>query len=199
MTQGQVYLVGVLEGCYKIGRSSDAGRRLFGFAPKLPVTLTIHHRINTDNDYWLERLLHAAFSHREALGEWFRLTEDDVEKIKSLVFVTSSGEIPAWLSEMASMNKKSEACRVWRSVINSGQAKTPRLTEEQRRVLVIEVLRLFPEWVTISELEKGIKDAGVKVRRDFVLQVLRETCERKGEGVKGKPCYFRLRADQPQN
>lgn len=93
MPQSEVYLVGVLEGCYKIGRSEDAERRLLQFAPRLPVTLTVHHRVTTDDASWLEDVLHTAFRHRRTLGEWFRLTGQDVALFRSLVAVRQGDQL----------------------------------------------------------------------------------------------------------
>lgn len=100
MAQGEVYLVGVLEGCYKIGRSGDSERRILDYAPKLPVTLTIIHRITTNDAVWLESVLHGAFLHRRSVGEWFRLSSSDVEWITSLVSVARTDTLPEWLTTL---------------------------------------------------------------------------------------------------
>lgn len=104
MPAGQLYLVGVLEGCYKIGRSGDSEKRLLSYSPKLPVTLTIHHRISTDNAEWLEGVLHRAFRHRRALGEWFRLTESDVELLKSVIALRCGESVPSALATLLELN-----------------------------------------------------------------------------------------------
>ena len=96
----EVYLVGVLEGCYKIGRSGDSERRLLSYSPKLPVTLSIHHRISTDDAVWLESLMHAAFAHRRGCGEWFRLTVDDVRLISGLIAIRQGDVLPEWLDTL---------------------------------------------------------------------------------------------------
>lgn len=100
MSTGEVYLVGVLEGCYKIGRSNDSEKRLLSYSPKLPVTLTIHHRISTDNSVWLESILHAAFAHRRCGGEWFRLTGDDVRLVCAIVALRQNDMLPGWLGDL---------------------------------------------------------------------------------------------------
>lgn len=100
MPQGEVYLVGVLEGCYKIGRSCDSGRRVLDYVPKLPVSVTILHRITTGDTVWLEGLLHVAFTHRRTMGEWFRLSPEDVVLISSLVSASSVGDLPDGLVDL---------------------------------------------------------------------------------------------------
>ena len=97
---GEVYLVGVLEGCYKIGRSGNSDKRLLSYSPKLPVTLTIHHRITTDDAVWLENLLHAAFIHRRSGGEWFRLTADDIAHLKGIVAIHRDTRLPQWVDDL---------------------------------------------------------------------------------------------------
>jgi hypothetical protein len=102
--EGEIYLVGVLEGCYKIGRSSDAARRLLHFSPKLPVTLTILHRVSTDDSPWLESIFHTAFKHRRTLGEWFRLSPQDIALFQSLVAIRRADRLPNELLELWQKN-----------------------------------------------------------------------------------------------
>lgn len=112
MAEGQVYLVGVLEGCYKIGRSGDSEKRLLSYSPKLPVTLTIHHRITTDDAPWLEAAMHLAFEHRRALGEWFRLTPDDLDAVKAMVSVRRDYQLPAPLMTLWQQHGGEPAMRI---------------------------------------------------------------------------------------
>lgn len=94
MTTEYVYLVGVLDGCYKIGRSVDPDGRLATYAPLLPTPLVNMHRITTSEPNWLERTLHAAFQHRRIRGEWFRLTDEDVAAFRTMVAVRAESDLP---------------------------------------------------------------------------------------------------------
>lgn len=91
---GEVYVVGKMEGHYKIGRSTDAENRLLSFSPKLPIQLAILHRVTTHDEVWLERVLHAAFHHRRALGEWFKLEDSELELIQTMRHVVAEGDLP---------------------------------------------------------------------------------------------------------
>lgn len=100
-----VYLVGVVDGCYKIGFANDPEARLSSYAPLLPVAPSIHHRIATTRPRWLENTLHSAFSHRRVRGEWFRLEPADIGIIKNLLRVDSPEDIPADLLALFQSHK----------------------------------------------------------------------------------------------
>lgn len=91
---GYVYLVGVLDGCHKIGRSFDPQGRLSQFAPLLPGRLEIVHQIITANPSWLESVLHVAFSNVRSGGEWFRIDSKHLELLKSMSVVTDAASLP---------------------------------------------------------------------------------------------------------
>lgn len=90
---GFVYLIGVVDGCHKIGRSKDPDGRLLAW-PILPVELTVRHRIATGRPQWLERYLHVAYKHRHVRGEWFRLDDEEIALIKSIPAADSEGDLP---------------------------------------------------------------------------------------------------------
>lgn len=92
---GEVYIIGRLEGHYKIGRSKDAESRMMSYTPKLPVQLSIVHRISTPDEVWLEGVIHAAMHHRRGLGEWFRLTESDLEMLQNIHHINTEADLPA--------------------------------------------------------------------------------------------------------
>lgn len=124
MRQGEVYLVGVLEGCYKIGRAADAEKRLLSFSPKLPVSLTILHRISTDDPPWFEAVLHIAFKHRRTLGEWFRLTKQDVALFRSIVAVRRIDQLPPELLSLWEQNGGDAAMIIRPDPVPFTQART---------------------------------------------------------------------------
>jgi len=82
---GYVYLLKMVNGSFwKIGRTSNPDNRLKTFNVKLPFDVEFDHLIKTENMYYLESMLHTRFSKQRAGGEWFNLSQDDVDYIKSL-------------------------------------------------------------------------------------------------------------------
>lgn len=97
---GDVYIVGELEGHYKIGRSTDTESRLNSFSPRLPVKLVVAHVITSANEVWLERALHLAFRHRRGLGEWFKLSTEDMAMLKTVFHANNEGDLPVCIKEL---------------------------------------------------------------------------------------------------
>lgn len=91
---GNVYLVGTLEGCYKIGRSNNPHLRTSSYAPLLPVELKVIHVIAAADPVWLESVLHTVFKGRREQGEWFRLTLDEVALFRSMNSVAVATDLP---------------------------------------------------------------------------------------------------------
>lgn len=81
---GYVYLLQSPTGAYKIGRSRDPQSRLRTFQVKLPFEVSYVAVIQSENMYSLERELHNRFEQQRVNGEWFNLSPEDVEYIKSL-------------------------------------------------------------------------------------------------------------------
>lgn len=81
---GFVYLIKNSEGHYKIGRSVDAAKRIESLGVLLPFTIEPVHIIAAMNMNGLEKELHERFAEKRIAGEWFVLTDEDVEYIKSL-------------------------------------------------------------------------------------------------------------------
>jgi hypothetical protein len=91
-----VYVIGPLEGCYKIGRARSVGARLRSLGV-LPVELEAVAVIPTANAAWLERYLQAAFAARHVRGEWFRLTQNDLAMIAEIAHADGVEDLPAAL------------------------------------------------------------------------------------------------------
>jgi hypothetical protein len=84
-TDGYVYLVKEVNGTHhKIGRTAQPDNRLKTFNVKLPYQVKYHHLIRTSDMYRLERELHTHFADKRVDGEWFTLTDDDIQYICSL-------------------------------------------------------------------------------------------------------------------
>ena len=93
---GFVYLIGQVDGCYKIGRSKSPDVR-HAQLDCLPVPLEVRARIASKNPHWLERSLHRAFKARRVRREWFRLTAEEVVLLAGLKRVDSADDLPSVL------------------------------------------------------------------------------------------------------
>lgn len=81
---GFVYLLQSPTSAYKIGRTKDPQSRMKTFGIQLPFEVEYACLIETPDMYDLESRLHSRFAKKRINGEWFNLTNDDVEYIKSL-------------------------------------------------------------------------------------------------------------------
>lgn len=81
---GYVYLIRSDTGCYKIGCARNPEDRLRTFEVKLPFRVEYLVLIKTNDMRRLEGQLHAKFTDKRISGEWFNLSDDDVQYIKSL-------------------------------------------------------------------------------------------------------------------
>lgn len=82
--RGFVYLMRRSNGQYKIGRSLNVENRQQELQRKYSDSIEIIHVIPCDDYVSAEIEMHERFAHRQVRGEWFSLTADDVEQIKSL-------------------------------------------------------------------------------------------------------------------
>jgi predicted GIY-YIG superfamily endonuclease len=80
---GYVYLL-KCQDFYKIGIATDVQKRISGMQTGSPYPIVLVASVEVDNPLALERELHAAYEHRHHKREWFALTEEDVEAIRSL-------------------------------------------------------------------------------------------------------------------
>jgi hypothetical protein len=72
---------------YKIGQTSDVGRRRYDLAIQLPDPVSEVHVISTDDPVGIERYWHGRFSDRRKNGEWFELTRADIAAFKRRRFM----------------------------------------------------------------------------------------------------------------
>lgn len=84
---GYVYIIREMDisGYYKIGRSKSPIRRIADFRLVLPFNIEVVHLIQTNDCANLERVLHMHFASKRVRGEWFALTTDDLDYLRSLV------------------------------------------------------------------------------------------------------------------
>lgn len=79
---GYVYVLKSPTGTFKIGRSKDPNDRIKTFNVKLPFEVEFEHLIKTDDMYQLESQLHKRFAAQRVGGEFFSLTQSDIDMIK---------------------------------------------------------------------------------------------------------------------
>ena len=84
--KGFVYLLRapLAPGVYKIGRSDDPERRLKDIQCMSPIGIALECVKPTNDMGRVEALLHSRFDSKRKHGEWFWLTEEDVEWIKKI-------------------------------------------------------------------------------------------------------------------
>lgn len=80
---GRVYLVKAIgQDAYKIGASKNLTGRMRYFHTNLPFKVYLVHVIETPDPKRLERELHKLFAGKRINGEWFRLSEADIDTFK---------------------------------------------------------------------------------------------------------------------
>lgn len=79
-----VYLMKATNGLYKIGITKNVRTRLRQLKDALPVDLECEHQIMTNASRALEKELHIRFKAKHFAGEWFVLSQADIDYIKSL-------------------------------------------------------------------------------------------------------------------
>lgn len=82
--KGVVYLLGSDGGMYKVGRSNSIDERMQAFAT-LPYRVTLLHTIECNDMDKVEFYWHTRFAHKRVIGEWFKLTSDEINEFKSYV------------------------------------------------------------------------------------------------------------------
>ena len=68
---------------YKIGQAVCIDNRLKQIEPKMPFPTELVHSFEVDDMNITEKELHEHFADKRTNGEWFALTEDDVEWLRS--------------------------------------------------------------------------------------------------------------------
>lgn len=81
---GYVYLLRADNGIYKIGRTKRLDDRITRLSVELPYQLELICAIATDDMHDLEGKLHHRFADQRVNGEWFSLTNENVESIKEV-------------------------------------------------------------------------------------------------------------------
>lgn len=80
---GFVYVIKNDAGLYKIGKTINPKDRIKIFSVKLPFDIEYTMVIRTKDYSSLETKLHKRFAHKRKRGEWFTLSEDDIERLRA--------------------------------------------------------------------------------------------------------------------
>jgi len=79
---GYVYLLKSGES-YKIGHARNVTNRMLQIKPAMPHEVVLVDSIYTEDRYELEASMHEFFADKRLNGEWFNLSDSDVEMFKS--------------------------------------------------------------------------------------------------------------------
>jgi hypothetical protein len=90
-----VYLIKIGKDIYKIGQSKCLRQRLYELE-LLPVYWELVWYIEADNSRTLETEFHRKYARKRLTGEYFRLTKEDVNEIKTHGLNPSDGKIETW-------------------------------------------------------------------------------------------------------
>ena len=77
-----VYLVAAANGLVKIGSASDIGKRISLLRCQSPVSVELVYMLKCTRAGAIERALHDKFRSQHDHGEWYRLSDDDIEEVK---------------------------------------------------------------------------------------------------------------------
>lgn len=89
MIQGYVYIIESELGIYKIGRTKNVDARISQLK-SLPFKIELVHTITCEDDQQFEQGLHDRFKDKRKTGEWFNLTKDDIEQLKTIKYVKAA-------------------------------------------------------------------------------------------------------------
>jgi hypothetical protein len=77
-----VYFLRIETGLVKIGRSTNPEKRLTDVRRALPFDSELLHLVKSMDHIALEKSYHERFADRRVRGEWFALTEEDLQTIR---------------------------------------------------------------------------------------------------------------------
>jgi len=84
--RGFVYVIKSDSGFYKIGKSVNAQKRIEELGVKLPFPIEPIHIIESNDYTRAEMYFHQKFADKRGNGEWFALTDEDIEYLKGITF-----------------------------------------------------------------------------------------------------------------
>lgn len=81
---GSVYLLQLENGMCKIGKAVSIEKRLIPFSVHFPMKWELLHSFKSEDYSRAEEILHKKFSDKREIGEFFRLSDEDIMYIKSI-------------------------------------------------------------------------------------------------------------------
>lgn len=86
---GYIYLVRAItpHNHYKIGLSVDPSSRIESMGVKLPFPIERLHTFPTNNTTLAEKQLHNQYAHKRLRGEWFELSEQEIQNIYAIAYL----------------------------------------------------------------------------------------------------------------
>jgi DNA-binding CsgD family transcriptional regulator len=91
MIQGYVYIISSELGFCKIGRTKNVAARMTQLK-SMPLKVDLIHTIACEDEVKFEKELHERYKDKKKSGEWFSLTEDDIEDLKLIKEIKTNGE-----------------------------------------------------------------------------------------------------------
>lgn len=82
--KGFVYLIRAENGLYKIGKAKNVSTRLQPFSVHFPMKWDLVHSFRSNNYSDAEKNLHGVYAEKRDIGEWFKLSEEDVNHIMAI-------------------------------------------------------------------------------------------------------------------
>ena len=85
---GYVYIARAENGLHKIGKAKNPEQRVRGFAGAvMPFVIELIHTIESNDALQAESILHRRYQHRRRVGEWFELSERDVDALLEITTI----------------------------------------------------------------------------------------------------------------
>lgn len=84
LNPGYIYIIEALN-YYKIGRSKELNNRTKYLSTIMPIDTTLIHSFHSLDYTKAEKFLHNKYQHLHHKGEWFSLTDQEVNEIKSIL------------------------------------------------------------------------------------------------------------------
>lgn len=81
-TEGHIYFITYDNKYYKIGKAKNLKNRIKVFSVEMPGEISVTHTVHSKDTWLTENLFHEYFKQKRIKGEWFDLSEKDLEYVK---------------------------------------------------------------------------------------------------------------------
>lgn len=85
-----VYLVAAANGLVKVGSASDVEKRMSLLRCQSPIAVELIYTLACHKAGAVERAIHDKFRNYHDHGEWYRFSEEDIERVKSYAYALVS-------------------------------------------------------------------------------------------------------------